>query len=109
MARGEPQALWRDVDDVVRLIIPTTSLDGIFDTAFNEIRQAGASQPAILIHLVDRLGQLLAHTNEKQAKPVLRHIELVRTTGERSIADEADRSDFRRRANEASKARDQRR
>jgi uncharacterized membrane protein len=92
--RGDPQSLWRDADDVVRLITPTTSLDGILDAAFNEIRQAGAAHPAILIRLVDRLGQFLVHADEKQAKAISRHIDLVRATGQRGIADEADRADF---------------
>ena len=104
MARGDPQSLWRDGEDVVRLIVPTTSLDGILDAAYNEIRQAGAAQPAILIRLVDRLGQLLAQADEGQARAVSRHIDLVRATGERAVADEADRKDFLARADAAANA-----
>jgi len=103
MARGDPQSLWRDADDMVRLIMPTTSLDGILDAAFNEIRQAGATHPAILIRLVDRLGQLLAHADEKQAETILRHLDLTRATGERGIPDEADLKDFLVRAEAAKK------
>jgi uncharacterized membrane protein len=94
MSRGEPQSIWRDDNDVIRLVIPTTSLDGILDAAFNQIRQAGASQPAILIRLVDRLGQLLAHADCNQATAILRHIDITRATGQRGIADEADRLEF---------------
>ena len=92
MARGVQQSRWYDEEEIVRLIVPTTQIDGILDAAFNEIRQAGASQPAILIRLVDRLGQLLGHANNDQAEEIRRHLELVRATGQRGIADQADRS-----------------
>jgi len=101
MSRGNPQSLWRDGEDVVRLIVPTTSLDGILDAAFNEIRQSGAAPPAILIRLVDRLAPLLAQADGRQARAISRHIDLVRATGERAIADEADRRDFLARADAA--------
>lgn len=100
MARAEPQSVWRDDDGVIRLVVPATGLDGILDAAFNEIRQAGAAQPAILIRLVDRLGQLLVHADEKQARAISHHIALTRATGERAIA-EADRQDFLARADAA--------
>jgi len=104
MTRADAQSVWRDENDVVRLVVPTTSLDGILDAAFNEIRQAGATQPAILIHLVDRLGQLLAHADERQANAIFRHIDLARATGERGIADTSDRQDFLARADDAANA-----
>lgn len=104
MTRADAQSVWRDENDVVRLIVPTASLDGILDTAFNEIRQAGAAQPAVLIHLVDRLGQLLAHADEARAEAILRHIALARATGERGIADQSDREAFLARADAAAGA-----
>lgn len=92
IAGGAQQSRWCDVDEVIRLIVPTTQFDGILDTAFNEIRQAGASQQSILIRLADRLGQLLAHADKDQMVEIRRHLELVRATGQRAIADQADRS-----------------
>jgi len=104
MTRADAQTVWRDDNDVIRLIVPAASLDGILDAAFNEIRQAGATQPAILIHLVDRLGQLLAHADERQAKAISRHVDLARATGERGIADQSDRKAFLARAEAAANA-----
>jgi uncharacterized membrane protein len=68
--------------------------NGLLDAAFNEIRQAGASQPAILIRLADRLGQLLAHAEGDRATSVRRHLQLVRDSGTRAIALADDRKDF---------------
>jgi hypothetical protein len=55
------------------LLIPLSGFDGIVDTALNQIRQAGAAQPAILIRLVDRLGQLLDHADTDQRAVLTRH------------------------------------
>ena len=90
MARGAQRTCWHDEDDVLRLVVPSAQFDGILDAAFNEIRQAGASQPAVLIRLADRFGQLIAHAVPDQAREIGRHLELLRKTGERAIGDEAD-------------------
>jgi len=103
MTRGEPQSVWQDENDVVRMLLPTASFDGILDAAFNQIRQAGAGQPAILICLVDRLDQLLGQANERQAKPIMRHIERTRATVEESVRDDSDRTACLTRADEAAR------
>jgi uncharacterized membrane protein len=98
---GAPRTTWADGDGVARLVVPATDFRGILDAAFNQIRQAGATQPAILIQLIARLGQLLAHAGPSQAKAIVAHIELVRQTGRRGIADEADRDALEERIAEA--------
>jgi uncharacterized membrane protein len=91
MRRGSAQSRWCDEDGAERLLIPLSGFDGIVDTALNQIRQAGAAQPAILIRLVDRLGQLLDHADTDQTAVLTRHIDLALATGVENIADEADR------------------
>ncbi len=91
MARGALPTVHRDKDGTARLIAPTTDFDGILDTAFHQIRQAGASHPAVLICLADRLGQLLARARPDQTGTLLRHLNLVQATGTRAIPDLADR------------------
>lgn len=91
MRRGSAQSRWCDEDGAERLLIPLSGFDGIVDTALNQIRQAGAAQPAILICLVDRLGQLLDHADTDQSAVLTRHIDLALATGVENIADEADR------------------
>ncbi len=94
MERGAIQGAWRDDDGVVRLLVPSSTFAGIADAAFNGIRQAAAGHPAVLIALVDRLGQLLQHANHEQAAALLSHIDKVEETGTRTIADACDRADF---------------
>jgi uncharacterized membrane protein len=91
MRSGSPQSIWRDDEDAVRLLVPASDFDGIVDAAFNQIRQAGARQPAILIRLVDRLGQLLDHADTVQSDALTRHIDLALATGLANLVDEADR------------------
>ena len=81
MTRGEPQSVWQDENDVVRMLLPTASFDGILDAAFNQIGQA----------------------NERQAKPIMRHIERTRATVEESVRDDSDRTACLTRADEAAR------
>jgi uncharacterized membrane protein len=101
MKRGSAQSAWCDGQGVTRLIIPATRFDGLLGATFHQVRQAGATKPAILIRLVDRLGQLLGHADANQAKAIVRHIELVGDTGQNGIADEADRLALRDRVAKA--------
>ena len=58
------------------------------DAAFNRIRQAGSSKPAVLVHMLKAIGSLAEHVRtEEQREPLKRHAQLLQATGER-----ADRS-----------------
>ena len=94
LRRGTPEPVFRDEDDTIRLVQPATDFAGFLDAAFNEIRQAGASQPAILIRLADRLGQLLAHAESPAADALRRHLQLVQASGSAAIANADDRKDL---------------
>ena len=91
MRRGALDPVRRDDNGTIRLFQPVSDFSGMLDVAINEIRQAGASQPAILIRLADRLGQLLAHARPDHADAIRRHIQLVQESGARAIPDAADR------------------
>jgi hypothetical protein len=56
--RGEPPAFFTDRAGALRVIANHSSLDGLLDAAFDQIRQGGADDPAILIHLADTFGKL---------------------------------------------------
>jgi len=106
MIRRQPQqTVWRDEADAVRLRAPEAAFDGILDAAFNQIRQAGATMPAVIIRLAERLGQLLHQADGAKAEAVLRHIRLVEQSGERGIADAADREALQTRIAAALEAR----
>ncbi len=89
--RGEAQSVWRDEDGAVRLIVATSSFGGIADLSFNQIRQAAASHPDVLISLIDTLGALAEKPRtEEQRAALLRHLDAIMETGRRSIAHSAD-------------------
>lgn len=91
MERSLPQSVFRDEKGTVRVYAPQADFEGIADVAFNQIRQAGAEQPAIMIRLADGLGQLLGVADTQQAAVLRVHLERVRETGAREIADASDR------------------
>ena len=107
MRRGGPQRLWTDADGKVRLVAATSSFDGLVDLSFNQIRQAGAAHPDVLIHLVDTLGAL-AETPRRpeQAATLRRHMDAVMETGRRSIAYPADMAELEARYRQARRAPD---
>ncbi len=91
MQRGNPQKLWADTDGKVRLIAETSTFDGLADLSFNQIRQAAASHPDVLIRLVDTLGALAeAPRTREQAAALHRHLDAVMETGRLSIRHAAD-------------------
>ena len=65
MRRGPAQCVWTDVDGAVRLLAPRSTFAKVVEEAFRQIRQHGSQQPAILIRLVESLGQLLALAKEE--------------------------------------------
>ncbi len=101
MRRGEPEPLRRDGDGTIRLLQPVTDFAGLLDAAFNEIRQAGAAQPAILIRLADRLGQLLVHADDARSEAIRHHLQRVHTGARETIPNADDRDDFEARIADA--------
>ncbi len=98
MEHGEPQAIWNDEEGRARLIAATSSFDGLVDLSFNQIRQAAAAHPAVLIALMDTLGAL-AETprTDAQRAALQRHMEAVMETGRVSIENANDRRDLEQR------------
>lgn len=90
MRRGPARCVWTDDDGVVRLLAPRATFADIVHEAFRQVRQHGARQPAILIRLVESLGQLLARADEEQRAVLTEQIEIVLETGRRDIAQKQD-------------------
>jgi uncharacterized membrane protein len=98
MRRGMPQCFWTDDEGKVRLVAPRSSFADILQESFRQIRQHAQDQPAVLIRLIESLGQLLAQAKDSQ-QPVLRkEIELVIETGRKNIAQEEDFETLEKRA-----------
>lgn len=86
-ARGE----WYDADGTLRVISRAPTVAGLFDGAWNQIRQAGEGHPAILIHLLDTFANLaeVARTGE-QREAIRVHAVMVQEAGRRNIREPRD-------------------
>jgi uncharacterized membrane protein len=90
MQRGLGPEVLFDEDGELRVMQPTTTFDGMVDASFNQIRQMGASNPAILIRLADRLGQLVVNAPDACVPTLARHLDLVESTAVDAITHQAD-------------------
>jgi uncharacterized membrane protein len=90
MQRGSAPQVWRDEDGAVRVIGAGVTFEGILDEAFNQIRQAGSRQPAILIRLAENLAQLAEVASPEQKTALAVHLNLVVEAGRRTIESPRD-------------------
>jgi len=98
MRRGQPQCVWADENDTVRLLAPRSTFADVVQESFRQIRQNAETQPAVLIRLVESLGQLLAQANETQRTVLKEQIEIVLETGRRTIEQKQDLETLEERA-----------
>ncbi len=88
----------RDGDGNLRVVLPEVILPDLLDTAFNQIRQHGRGDAAVLIRLLERLADLAARTDEDdELEAVLRHADMVKRCGLESLPEVEDREDVRER------------
>jgi len=101
MRRGPAQTIWTDDDDTVRLLAPNSSFGDSVEEAFRQIRQHGHDEPAVLIRLVESLGQLLALADDDQRLILEKQIEMVLETGRRNIEQKQDLATLEERVEQA--------
>lgn len=91
-AEGDlPTGRFTDGEGTLRLVVPLTSLERIADASFHPIRQASARLPAVALHLLSRLAQVIRATSSEPGRQLLlRHAVLVRRSLESSGLDPAD-------------------
>jgi len=95
--RGEPNLREYDEAGKLRLLIDHANFNRFCDTAYHQIRQHAASEPSILIHLIESFEKVMLHTKKKDQKQSLwRHACMVKRAGER-LAEPDDRADVDRR------------
>lgn len=83
-----------DGEGRLRVIADRPDFRGLADAAFHQIRQSGANQPAVTIHLLSSLTLLLEQAgNEEHRRAIEHHIELVRRAGIRGADEPSDRAD----------------
>lgn len=95
MTRGAARSRFADDRNIVRVVASISTFQGLTDAAFNQIRQAASTNPAILIRMADNIGQLLRQAEDTQAPALEKHLRLVVNAGSRGIADEDDRDDLK--------------
>jgi len=98
MKRGMPQWVWTDEDDRVRLLAPRSTFADIVEEAFRQIRQNAQNQTAVLIRLVESMGQLMPRADEAQRAVLEKQIGIVLDTGRRNIAQKQDLETLEERA-----------
>lgn len=95
MALGTPEAVRRDQAGRVRVLADVAAFDGLIAAAFDQIRQAAQSHPAILIELADILGKLAPSVRtEAQRRAILSHLAMIEGAGRRHIDEPADEQDL---------------
>lgn len=96
-SRALPPAVYRDERGVVRVVGKYNGYTGVLDAAFHQIRQAAASQPAVVINLLSAFGRMAEHVRVAEQRDALaKHAELVARAGLRDVLDESDRADIER-------------
>lgn len=81
-----------------RLVTDRTTFDGLMAAAFDQIRQHGRSQPAIMIRLLEAIQRIAVEASTRHQRASLRrHADLVLHDGLDGIPNPADREDLRRR------------
>lgn len=102
MRRDFPPRFRLDDEGRLRVIADRPDFQGIVDAAFHQIRQSGATLPAVTIHLLECLGLLLEHARTDEHRRALeRHIHLVRRAGVRESDEPEDREDMNERVRKA--------
>jgi uncharacterized membrane protein len=82
-------------DGTLRVDGPDTTYAAVFDEAFNQIRQVGAVQPAIVIHLLGAIYRLAEHIElPEQQESLIEHVSLIAEAGLRKADAERDRADI---------------
>lgn len=94
-----PAVLLRD--DVVVLHRRVTSYEGLCDAMFHMIRQSGAGSAAVLIRMIEVIGEALdVESDPARREHLLHHVRLVLSVGLAGISDATGRRDLDRRATE---------
>ncbi|HZF81165.1 MAG TPA: DUF2254 family protein, partial [Rubrivivax sp.] len=92
-----PAAVLHDDAGAVRVVRRVATYADVLDASFNQIRQAGAAKPSVLIHLLHAIAAIAGHGQTHEHRCGLtRHAGLVRSTGHRDITEAADRDDLER-------------
>ena len=86
---------WYDHTGKMRLKMPPLRLERVVKTAFDQIRQAGAGNPAVLIRIMDVIRRLIPRMPTETARQALMaQADAVRESASTSVLANLDRDDI---------------
>lgn len=93
-ARELPRRTLTDSAGKLRILRDAPSFHGAVDAAFNQIREAGAGKPSILVHMLKAIGGIAEHTRTAEQRQALIHqAKLLKAAGERELKEPSDLAD----------------
>jgi uncharacterized membrane protein len=97
MGKRIPSTSRCDPSGELRVLGHDSGYAGIFDEAFNQIRQAAAPQPSVIIHLLGAIERMAEHVRvPEQRDPLLAHVALIANAGLRETEEESDKAEIAR-------------
>ncbi len=96
--RNFPSAYRFDKKSHLRVILNPLTFEGMINAALNQVRQYGASNPPVLIRLMESLITIQRFTREHERQSVMRlHADMTMRAGEKAFSEVEDIRDLRRR------------
>jgi uncharacterized membrane protein len=106
LARRRPPSAYRASEDgQLRIIAHPVVFSNVLDAAFNQIRQSGRANAAILIRLLEVIADLVTVVSMPDGRLSLRrHAEMIARAADNSLPEANDRRDVEKRVLEIEKA-----
>jgi uncharacterized membrane protein len=96
--RWHPTRVYRDSHGRVRVIAKLPTYHRLVQRSFEKIRQASMGMPAVMIRELEAISKIMTDTvSAGQRRVLLEQAAMIQRASERSVSEEADRADVRRR------------
>jgi uncharacterized membrane protein len=97
-SRWHPARVHRDDQGFVRVVAAQPGYERLVQRAFEKIRQSSQGMPAVMIRQLEALAKIMAETSGAgQRRVLIDQALMIERASERSVPEEADRADVRRR------------
>ena len=91
--RGAQPRILKDEEETPRVLVKAVDFEGVVDTAFNQIRQNGASHPAVMIRMLEVIHAVSSSlTNPSHRAVLLRHATAIHAAACAGAPDAGDRA-----------------
>ncbi len=88
-----------DTEGTLRVIVKPFTYEGVFDAAFNQIRQFGHSIPSVAVRLMEAFIVIDKFTKNQQQKDVLKkHVRMILSMAEKAFEELSDLDDLKKRS-----------